>query len=293
MSVKKDIILITGSNGLLGQELRILLEKNDYNIIATGLGRDRLLDHNHTYLELDISSSLRCNDLLNEYSPSVIINAAACTNVDQCEIDQDHCLAVNAHSLNNFLPYVKANKPHFIQVSTDFVFDGLAGNYSEIDHCNPVNFYGFSKLEAERFLKNATLNHTIVRTSLIYGLCGSNFLTRIKNQLESGADLNIVSDQHRTPTYVFDLALLILKIIQIKKYGIYHISSGENLSIFQIVCNIAEYLNTDSSKINKVKTVELNQIASRPANSSLDISKAVRDLDFKPTTLNNALSKIL
>jgi len=242
MSIQKDNILITGANGLLGQELRYLLEKNNLHVIATGLGNDRLHNHNHTYVELDISSSSACDSVLEKYQPSIIINAAACTSVDQCEIKQDHCLMVNTYGVANLLRYAREKKTHFIQVSTDFVFDGISGNYRETDACNPLNFYGFSKLEAENILINSSVNYTIVRTSLIYGPNGSNFLTSIMRKLKSGIELNIVDDQYRTPTYVIDLSRSILQIIHCQKYGIYHISSGESLSIFNIVCNIAEYL---------------------------------------------------
>jgi len=294
MSVKKDSILITGANGFLGQCLRILLEKHKFFIIATGLGHDRLLNHNHIYVDLDISSLERCDAVLSEYSPSVIINTAAFTNVDECEIKKSKCKSINADGVKNFIPYLEKNNSHFIQMSTDFVFDGCSNSgYCEKDVCNPINFYGFSKLQAENILINTCLTYTIIRTSLVYGPSGSNFFTRIKTQLERQVDLNIVDDQYRTPTYVLDLCLAILKIIQLKKYGLYHISSAESLSIFQIVCNIAEYLNLDHSNINRIKSKELNQIAKRPADSTLSIEKAIKDFDFIPTQLNNALNNML
>ena len=293
MSITRDNILITGGNGLLGQELRILLERCNFNIIATGIGLDRLLSHNHIYLELDVSSSTRCEYILHKYNPSVIINTAACTNVDQCEIQKNDCLTINTSSINNFLPYVKKHHAHFMHISTDFVFDGLLGNYKENDECNPLNFYGLSKLKGEQILINQCLTSTIIRTSLVYGPTGSNFLTWVKDKLERDVELNIVGDQYRTPTYVCDLSLVILRMIELKKYGLYHISSGERLSIFKIVCNIAEYLKQDVSKINRIKSVELNQVAQRPLDSSLNIQKAVKDFDFTPTSLNNALNNIL
>ena len=122
---------------------------------------------------------------------------------------------------------------------------------------------------------------------------GSNFLTSIMRKLKSGIELNIVDDQYRTPTYVTDLSRSILQIIHCQKYGIYHISSGESLSIFNIVCNIAEYLKQNASTINRIKSSDLNQIANRPFDSTLDINKAVKDLNFIPTKLNDVLKNIL
>ena len=102
-----------------------------------------------------------------------------------------------------------------------------------------------------------------------------------------------MNDQYRTPTFILDLVLAIFQVINLKKYGTYHISSGECLSIFEIVCNIAKYLDIDHASIKKIKSIELNQIADRPRNSSLCIDKAVKDLNFEPTKLKNALSQIL
>lgn len=291
--MNKPKILITGANGLLGRQLRILLESNHFPIIATSLGVDRLSSHKHTYIELDITSRDQCAYVLDKYHPSIIINTAAMTNVDECEQRKKECLSINTQSIHNFIPYVNTNNAHFVQISTDMVFDGKKGNYKEIDICNPINYYGISKLEAESIVLNNISAYSILRTSLLYDSYGDNFLTWIQNKLVNKNFINIVDDQYRTPTYVCDLAMAILQIIATKKYGLYHISSGENLSIFEIVCNIVEYLNQDIKLVNKIKSTELNQIAKRPLDSSLDISKAEIDFNFVPHTLNNTLKKIL
>tara|TARA_B100000579_G_scaffold16256_2_gene11539 strand:+ start:32644 stop:33531 length:888 start_codon:yes stop_codon:yes gene_type:complete len=295
MSLNNKKILITGANGLLGQVLRLFLEKHGFVVIATGLGSDRLRNHNHIYKELDVTSLEQCAYVINKYEPSVIVNAAAMTNVDECEISKTKCLAVNSSSIDNFIPHVINYKIHLIQISTDFVFNGFSGGYVENDACNPLNNYGISKLSAEKNIKNHLGDelYTIIRTSLIYGPGENNFLAWARTKLETGDILNIVHDQYRTPTYVNDLALAILRIIELKKYGLYHISSGEKLSIFDIVCNIALCLRLDLSKINKINSRELNQIASRPSDSTLDIDKAIKELGFAPTKLNNALKNIL
>ena len=294
MSLNSKKILITGSNGLLGQVLRLILEKHGFIVIATGLGPDRLQHHNHVYKELDITSLEQCAYVINKYKPSVIVNSAAMTNVDECERSKKKCLAVNSSSIDNFIPYVIKYKIHLIQISTDFVFNGFSGGYTENDSCDPVNTYGISKLSAEKKIKNHLGElYTIIRTSLIYGPGENNFLAWARTKLETGDILNVVHDQYRTPTYVKDLALVISKIIKLEKYGIYHISSGEKLSIFDIVCNIALCLRLDLSKINKINSRELNQIASRPSDSTLDIERAIKELGFAPTKLNNALNNIL
>jgi len=291
----KNKILITGSNGLLGMQLRCLLEKNDFSVIASGIGSDRLTNHNHIYIELDVTSSERCEYILNTYQPDIIVNAAAMTDVDKCEKEKERCLEVNSDSIDAFIPYLKKNNTHYIQISTDFIFNGEKGPYIETDDCDPINFYGFSKLEAEKKITTNNLKYTILRTSLIYGMDndGNNFLMWVRKNLMDNVELNIVDDQYRTPTYVLDLSAAILEIVKHKKYGTYHISGGENLSIFEIVCNIAKHYKLSISLVNRIKSSELNQIAKRPSRSGLKIKKAIENFNFTPTDLNNALNQIL
>ncbi|MDC0189569.1 sugar nucleotide-binding protein, partial [Flavobacteriales bacterium] len=126
-------VLITGSNGFLGQELRKVLSQHNCFVIATGIGADRSKYQSDVYVEMDVTSSEQCKSVLYNYMPSVIINAAAMTNVDNCERNQKKCYEVNLNSVNNLLPYLKEHQPHFIQISTDFIFNGSKGWYLEED----------------------------------------------------------------------------------------------------------------------------------------------------------------
>lgn len=288
-------ILITGGNGLLGQVLRLLLSKNNFIVIASGLGCDRLLNHEHTYISLDVSKKNNCLDILKQYQPDIIINTAAITNVDYCEGNQNQCLEVNADSINYFLPFCKKNNKKFIQISTDFLFDGKLGPYSEDIKYNPINYYGFSKMIAEKNIFNAELsNFSIIRTCLVYGFKedSNNILMWVKRKLDKGEVLNIVDDQFRTPTLVTDLSQAILQIIQQNINGVYNISSGEYLSIFNFVCNIAEGLGFNKSIINRCKSKKINQKAKRPKKSGLLIDKAERCFGFSPTKMDVFLKKI-
>ncbi len=291
--MNKLTVLITGANGLLGQSIRMLLDLDKITVIATSLGLDRIPLHGHTYGELDVQSYRMCCEILDKYKPSVIINAAAMTNVDECEKNQQKCMRINTHSIENFIPYVQKYNAHFIQISTDMVFDGKKGNYHEDDVCDPVNFYGFSKLEAEQIVLKSIPRYTIIRTSLLYDVRGDNFLTRMRHKLINRIPLDVVDDQYRTPTYVGNLAIAILQVIKQLKYGVYHISSGEKLSVFDIVCNIVTCLKLDNVLMNRIQSIDLNQIAMRPLDSSLNIKKSQKEFNFIPLTLNNTLNKIL
>ena len=291
MSLSKNKILITGSNGLLGQALRRGISKKKSIIIATGKGSDKMRSNDHKYLKMDIDSSEDCLKVLEKYQPNIIINAAALTAVDECELNRVKCLNINSNSLLNLIPYCYKENAHLIHMSTDFVFDGEKGFYSEEDRCQPVNYYGYSKYESEKLIINKKINFTIIRTSLVYDVDSdiNNFFYRIKDGLKNGLKLNIVNDQYRTPTFVYDLVEAISTVIENKKYGTYHISSGERLSIYQIVCNIAKYYGYNLDLINCIDSKELNQIAKRPIDSSLLIDKAIKELDFKPTRLSNLI----
>ena len=288
-------ILITGGNGLLGIALRILLSKNNFKVIATGLGDDRLSNHKHIYNTLDISKKQDCRDILKLYNPDIIINAAAITNVDYCELHQDECLEINTNSVSHFFQFCKKRNKKFIHISTDFLFDGNSGPYDEDSKFNPINYYGFSKMMAEKKIFNAELlDFLIIRTCLVYGLKedSGNILMWVKRKLDKGEVLNIVDDQFRTPTLVSDLSQAILKSIKKDMKGTYNISSGEYLSIFDFVCNIVKGFGFNESIINRCKSKEINQKAQRPKKSGLLIEKAKRDFDFSPTKLDVFLKSI-
>jgi len=275
-------VLITGGNGLLGKRLRQLLESNKFLVIGTGLGRDRLLNHNHSYVQLDITNKNQCFEILNKLNPDVIVNAAAITNVDCCETKKEHCLLVNSESIDHLNI---SKKRHFIQISTDFIFEGNEGPYSEENNPKPINYYGFSKYQAEKKLLTKNWNYSIVRTCLVYGEDNesNNILMWVKRALQKKESLNIVDDQYRTPTHVDDLCNGVLRIIEANATGIYNISGAEYLSIFDFVCNIAKGYEFDVSLINRSRTIDINQRAIRPVKSGLLINKAKRDFNFEPT----------
>jgi len=274
-------VLITGGNGLLGKRLRQLLESNKFLVIGTGLGRDRLLNHNHSYVQLDITNKNQCLEILNKLNPDVIVNTAAITNVDYCETKKEHCLLVNSESIDHLNV---SKKRHFIQISTDFIFEGSEGPYSEENNPKPINYYGFSKYQAEKKLLTKNWNYSIVRTCLVYGEDNesNNILMWVKRALQKKESLNIVDDQYRTPTHVDDLCNGVLRIIEANATGIYNISGAEYLSIFDFVCNIAKGYGFDFSLINRSGTIDINQRAIRPVKSGLVINKAKRDFNFEP-----------
>ena len=293
-------ILITGANGLLGQELvKQFVQENSSTVIATGKGRSRLPEavmSGISYVDLDITFGPKVAEVLAEVSPDCIIHAAAMTQVDDCENDKQQCYNTNVGATRFLIDAAKRCRAKFIYISTDFVFDGLSGPYSEDDTPAPVNYYGSTKLAAENAVKESGLNWNIVRTVLVYGNStpGSraNLITWVKKSLEEGKNIKVVSDQWRTPTYVEDLAKGIRLVISNNKNGIYHISGKDTLTPYDMAIQTAAMLQLDVKLIEKVDASTFSQCGERPRKTGFKIEKARKELGFEPLSFRESLEKI-
>lgn len=296
-------ILITGSNGLLGQKLVYRLKnRSDIQLIATSKGENRIADkQGYIYQSLDITKKIEVEKIISEYLPDVIINTAAMTNVDACEIQKELCRKLNVDAVNYLLEAVKQEELkhpnytcHFIHLSTDFIFDGENGPYDEKAQPNPLSFYGQSKLDAEKAVINSGLKYTIVRTIIVYGIVDgmsrSNIVLWAREALMKGQKINVVNDQFRTPTLAEDLAEGCILIADKGASGIYHISGKDFMSILQLVERVADYFKLDKSLINPVTSANLNQPAKRPPVTGFIIKKAINDLGYNPHSFEEGLA---
>jgi dTDP-4-dehydrorhamnose reductase len=294
-------IIITGSNGLLGQHLiKLLIETTGHTIIATGRGTSRLpfeVSDLFDYFSLDITDGIAVNDFILSHEPEVIIHAAAMTQPDECEQNEIACWNVNVTATRFLLDAAQKINARFIYISTDFVFDGTQGPYKETDAPGPVNYYGSSKLAAEKSVMQSRLQWAIVRTVLVYGniLVGnrSNVISWVRENLLNGKAIKVVSDQQRTPTYVEDLAKGILLVIEKNATGIYHISGEEQMSPYDMAVATADYLQLDKSLMTKVDAATFTQPAQRPLKTGFIIDKAKMELGYQPTNFKDALKKML
>jgi len=281
-------VLITGANGLLGQKLVYgLKSRNDIELLATGMGQNRLIDQtNYSFQSLDITNETEVNQTLKQFSPHVIINCAAMTNVDACELNQKQCWDVNVNGVKHLANAVAKLGTHFIHLSTDFVFDGEDGPYNENDMPNPLHHYAKSKLESEKIVRENCANWSIARTIIIYGITDnmsrSNLVLWAKDEIEKGNTINVVNDQFRSPTLAEDLATGCISIMDKNAYGLFHLSGPTSYSILEMVYMVAEFYNLDKSLINPVSSQSLNQPAKRPLLTGFDISKAKKELNFNP-----------
>lgn len=291
-------ILITGSNGLLGQNIVKLLLKNKIDFLATSKGENRISNLGIKYYQkLDITSQLEVESTFNNYQPTVVINTAAMTNVDACEVQKEACWEMNVNAVKYLIDSCKKHKTHLIHLSTDFVFDGAEGPYKESDQPNPLSYYGKSKFEAEKLIQNSNLNKwAIARTIIVYGvvesMSRSNVVLWAKSALEKGEPINVVDDQYRSPTHGSDLAKGCLLIAEKKAQGVFHLSGKETMSILELVERVADYYKLDKSIISPIKSESLNQAAKRPPITGFNLSKSITELDYNPISFEEGLALV-
>ena len=291
-------ILITGSNGLLGQKIVALCLKNKFVFLATSLGENRNQDCvSSNYLGLDIMNEKEIIHIFKSFKPTHVIHTAAITNVDYCEQNEAECNSVNTKAVEYLFNAAKSVEAHFQLLSTDFVFDGEKGNYTEEDDVNPLSIYGKSKVNAEKLLiENSYTNWSIVRTIIVYGtgnnLSRSNIVCWAKDALANGDKLSIIDDQFRAPTWAFDLAWACLEICKLNKKGIFHISGQELMSVFEIVNRIANHFSYSIENLSRSNSKDLNQPAKRPPKTGFNLAKARKMLAYAPKTLEETLDLI-
>lgn len=290
-------VIITGSNGLLGQSLLNLLLKDTqkYEIFGFSRGENRSGREDFSYTSIDITDEIILKKNIKQIQPNFIINTAAMTQVDDCENQKKACDLLNVTMVKWLSEVSKEINAHIIHISTDFIFDGIKGFYKETDKPNPLSYYGVSKLKSEEVLIQSRINFTILRTILVYGkvfdMSRSNIVLWVKEMLSKGKEITIVDDQFRTPTYVEDLALACKISMDKRAKGIYHISSNELLSVFEIAQQIATVFHLDKSLIKAISTSTLNQTAPRPAKTGFDLSKTNKELGFYPRSFKEDIVK--
>ena len=278
-------ILITGSNGLLGQNLvKKLQKKYSYNIYGVSRGENRIKNNkNFTYFDIDLTDKEEIGKLISKVKPQFIINTAAMTNVDTCELNKEACDKINVDVVKYLVVLCELNDIYLIHLSTDFIFDGKNGYYKESDQPNPVNYYGLSKLKSEKLIINSKIKYTILRTILVFGITRelkNNIVLWVKNSLENKRQINVVTDQLRMPTFVDDLVYACLYAIDNRVEGVFNISSNTLLSIYDMAIEIANTFHLDKSFINPIPTSLLNQPAERPFKTGFDLNRSFSQLNL-------------
>lgn len=295
----KKKILITGSNGLLGQKLAALLVHNaEIELIATSRGGNKLgnLLPELRFVSLDVTHEDAVNKIITAENPTHIIHTAALTQVDECEVNQEACWKLNVEAVQYLVNIAAKLNSHFIHLSTDFIFDGEAGPYREEDQPNPISFYGKSKLAAEELVKASSCKWTILRTVLVYGMVHdygrNNIVTWVKSSLEANKTIQVVTDQIRTPTLAEDLALGCWLTVEKEAEGVFHLSGKEVLTPYQMAMQVADYFNLNKNLIQEANASVFTQTARRPPRTGFIIDKAEQQLNFKPHTFTEGIALV-
>lgn len=281
-------ILVTGSNGLLGNKITDLLKDHPFHtLINTSKGADRYPHPGgYVYESMDITNRNDVFRVISMHRPDAIINTAAMTNVDACEKDPQGCRALNVEAVQYLAEACRQYEIYLVHISTDFIFDGTNGLLSEDAKPNPLSIYGHSKLDSEKIVLQSGIGASILRTILVYGfapgLSRSNIVLWAKSALEKGQPIRVVNDQYRTPTLAEDLAKACILAAEKQVRGIYHISGKDYMSIVDLVYAVAEFWNLDKSIVTPVDSTSLGQPANRPPRTGFIIDKARRDLGFEP-----------
>ena len=280
-------ILVTGANGLLGQKLVSLLqEKEDIELIATARGKSVQTITRGTFYMLDVTDKNQVDTLISATKPDVIIHTAAMTQVDDCETKRDACVLNNVTAVEHLIEACSKNGVHLVHVSTDFIFDGTHGPLDETAEPNPVNFYGESKLAAERLIQASNISWSILRTVLVYGVTNdmsrSNIVLWVKKSLEEGKTISVVNDQWRTPTLAEDLAQGCYLAAVKKATGVFNISGKDFVTPFDIATQTATFFGLDPSLIQPTDSTKFRQPARRPMKTGFIIDKAKKELGYEP-----------
>ena len=269
-------VVVTGASGLLGCKLVKALS-GGYKVIPTHNTHPSHPDS----IRMDIVDGKEVARVLSAVKPELVVHAAAETNVDKCETNREYAWAVNAEGTRNIASACGKIGVRLAYVSTDYVFDGEKGHYSEEDKANPVNYYGVTKLEGERFVRELCEDFVIARASVIYGWHPSrvNFATWVIDSLKSGKRISVAEDNYNSPTLADNLAQVILEIVGADATGVYHAAGSERISRYCFTMEIAEVFGLDRSLVTPVKMGDLKVwVAKRPGDSSLSVDRARHEL---------------
>ncbi len=262
--MEKPVILVTGSNGQLGKELKQIADQfASFNFVFAS--REDLKLHHFGLVE----------NFFAALKPQYCINCAAYTAVDKAEAEEDMAMLVNAEAVGNLAAVCKKHQTKFIHISTDYVFDGESETpYKEDDATGPINLYGQSKLLGEQLCMKEDAEAIIIRTSWVYSEFGHNFVKTMMRLMQERNELNVVSDQIGSPTYAADLAKAIMDIVSSGKWesGVYHYSNEGKISWYQFAQAIKE-LSESKAVIHPILTAEYPTPAKRPKFSLLNKDK--------------------
>lgn len=267
-------VLVTGSTGLLGHQVVRLALASGHDVVSSYIGRPPT---EGTPVELDLLDSQLVRSTMSELRPDCIIHTAAFTDVDGCEVNREVAHNVNAGAAEQVALAAEDVGAHLIHVSTDYVFDGEKGMYKEDDPAHPISYYGLTKLEGERHVQESSKRWCIARASAIYGWGGEkkNFATWLLDNFSAGKQVNAAADQYVSPTFNTNLAGMLLEVAEKRMTGFLHTAGATRMNRYDFAVELAAVFGHSPGLVRQVKMSEINWIAKRPRDSSLDVSRCM------------------
>lgn len=283
-------VLIIGASGFLGSELHKIF-RSDKNYETYGTYSKTEVDN---FEHLDITDLKSINNVFSKIQPDIVIVTAALTNVEYCEINREETYKINILGVENIARVCKKYKCRVVYISTEYVFDGIDGPYDESDKENSINYYGETKLLAERIIQNEISNYLIIRTTVVYGwnLDSKNFIMQLIKNLNENTTMKVPMDQISSPTYCSNLTEMIKECCDKDIKGILNLVGSDVIDRYNFALKAAEILELNKELIKPISTKELGQIAQRPLNAGLKTEKAFEILENKPESINESLYKL-
>jgi dTDP-4-dehydrorhamnose reductase len=285
----REIVLAIGGSGLVGSYL-IRQLSDSYRLYVT---YHSLVPKIGNLIEIDLSDPHTITKVLERIQPTIIINLAAYTDVDGCEKNREYALRINAklpRIIAHYIKYspIRKDSPFFLHISTDYVFDGKTGHYTEESNPSPINWYGRTKLLGEQEIA-ASLDvdkdaWCIARLSTPYGIHPKrqSFPVFTINRIRDGLPVRAVTDQFTSPSYSRDVAFMLLEVIRRRLKSVIHVASLSRLSRYEQAIRIAEEFNLNKELVHACSSDSMNWLAERPKDSSLNVTKALNTLSYKP-----------
>lgn len=278
-------IFITGSGGFVGKNLYKLAKENLFDVYGIDLSEKQCVDK-----VVDITDEIKLREVLNKIKPSFIVDTAALSNVEKCEVEKELAYKNNVLPTKILSEWANKNDATMIYISSDYVYDGVKGNFTEEDFVNPIQYYGLTKLKSEEIVSKLK-KHIILRPAVIYGWDpdGMNFFMQLFRNQKEKKEMKVPVDQVNNPTYVGDLCELIVKIIKTpgKKYGAFISTGPESISRYEFGLQLCDYMGWDKNLIIPTETKYLGQNAKRPFNNSTNSKKICKQFSFKFVSLKD------
>jgi dTDP-4-dehydrorhamnose reductase len=284
-------IFVSGASGLLGSRVVEMANEKGFEIFS---GYHKKIPQFGKPLEFDLKNEALVKKTLVSINPDVIFHCAALTNVDECESNNELARKINGEGPGFIAKAAEQIGAYMAYISTDYVFDGSKGMYEETDETRPINFYGYTKLLGEKAVIGSGTNCLIARTSVIYGQSPAsgktNFALWLLNNLRNNNTVKVLVDQFVSPTLNTNLVDMLLEASQRRLNGIYHMSGNSRVSRYEFAMKLAEVFDLNKDLIEKINMNEINWVAKRPKDSSLNILKVTESLNTKPLNLSKSLN---